>query len=279
MNDVGAPGGLLALLLRPEARVVQLLQHAVVDEYLAAERKAVAVPRLRENHRIEWIGDEADARIHDLLADLVAAALLRERAASFVGRARVGVDADELHEIADRLRLEDHRVAPRLDRDRIARQTRLLDRPRAHLGDVQLLPVRMLGARPSGAGSVGGANGDGVVRVGGPVIREQSFAVGERRGARVHDEVSGRRKIAGFSRGRERGKPSLNKIGGGQVRRGWKPGVDGLDVLRSEVGHRFRIVGRELRQRLRLLHRASRASSLVLLVTTVACFGPKLLVT
>src|SRR5258707_1097925 len=54
-------GWLLALLLRPPSRVVKLLQHAVIDKNLTAKRKSVAIPRLGENHRIEWISDETHA--------------------------------------------------------------------------------------------------------------------------------------------------------------------------------------------------------------------------
>ena len=72
--------------------------------------------------------DERHALVHHLHADLVAAARLREEAASFVGAARVERAGDELHEIRRGRRLEHHRVATRLDRDRIRGATRLVGR-------------------------------------------------------------------------------------------------------------------------------------------------------
>ena len=48
----------------------------------------------------------------DLLADARAAARLRERAAAFVGVARVERAAEQRNEIGDRLRLEHRRVQP-----------------------------------------------------------------------------------------------------------------------------------------------------------------------
>ena len=133
LHRVRARVGLLILLLRPEARVRELLEHAVLDPHL---RGAPAAPGRRTRCSSSCgslgIGEQRHALVDDLLADLRAAALLRERAASFVGRARVEREGEQLHEIADRLRLENHRVAARLDRDRIARQPRLLDRALRH---------------------------------------------------------------------------------------------------------------------------------------------------
>ena len=131
LHRVRARVGLLVLLLRPEARVRELLQHAVLDPHLPVRRQSLAVERVAQELRIGRIGEQRHALVDDLLADLRSAALLRERAASFVGRARVEREREQLHEIADRLRLENDRVAARLDRDRIARQARFLDRAAA----------------------------------------------------------------------------------------------------------------------------------------------------
>src|SRR4029078_7297099 len=130
--------GLLVHLLRPEARVVQLFQDSLVDEYLLAKRKPLTVPWLRENHRIEWIRNDRDARIDNLLTDLVSSALLRERRAALVGRARIGIESDELDEIANSLRLENYRIATWLYRNWIARETCLVDRTLAHFVHVEL---------------------------------------------------------------------------------------------------------------------------------------------
>jgi len=66
------------------------------------------------------IGEQRDAGIGDLLPDLRSAGRAGEWAAPLVCLPRVKEEIQELHEITDRLRLEHHRVAPRLDRDGIA---------------------------------------------------------------------------------------------------------------------------------------------------------------
>jgi hypothetical protein len=62
------------------------------------------------------IGDHGHARVVDLLAQLVATALLRQEAAAFIGRART----EEVHHEADQAcrcgRLQDHRVLARFQR-------------------------------------------------------------------------------------------------------------------------------------------------------------------
>ena len=102
----------------------------------AAERQALAVERRAEQRRIGRIGVERDALVGDLLADPRAAARLRERAASFVGVARVERAAEQRHEIVDRLRLEHRRVQAGLDRLRIAARHRLLRGDPAERGRV-----------------------------------------------------------------------------------------------------------------------------------------------
>ena len=65
------------------------------------------------------IGVERHALVHDLLADLVCRRPACENGlAAFVGVARVERADQQRHEIADRLRLEHHRVEPGLDRRR-----------------------------------------------------------------------------------------------------------------------------------------------------------------
>src|SRR5262249_52252100 len=107
------------------------------------------------------------------------AALLRERAAAFVRRACVEREGEELHQIADGLRLENHRVATGLDRHRIARQTRLLDRASSDVLHVHFRPVWMIGARPTGARSVCRAYGERVVRRRAGLIGEQTLVVAD----------------------------------------------------------------------------------------------------
>ena len=110
----------------------------------------------------------------------------------------------------------------------------------------------MLGSRPARSCSVGRANGERVVRVGALVIREQLAAVAQRVGAGVDDEVSGGREVACLSRRLERRQRSLCERTPHRVLSRAKIRIDRLDVLRPEIGHRFRIVRRKLRERFRL---------------------------
>ena len=113
------PVGCDALLLRPEARVREVLQDAVLDPHAPLERKALAVERLREEIGIGRIGVDRHALVGDLFADLV----FRRRASRTGSRpssADAGVEraAQLRNEIGDGLRLEHHRVHARLDRRR-----------------------------------------------------------------------------------------------------------------------------------------------------------------
>src|SRR4051812_46471374 len=125
-------GWLLVLLLRPEAGVVKLLEHSVLDPHLAVERQTLAIVGLGEKIGILWIREDRHSRIYDLVTDLVAAALLGERIASFVGLPRSQIELHQLHQIADRLGFENHRISAGLDRHRTARETRFLDRMRRY---------------------------------------------------------------------------------------------------------------------------------------------------
>ena len=75
----------LPLLLRPEARVREVLEDPVLDPDHAARAAALASNGCAEQIRVGGIGVERHALVGDLLADACAAARLRERAASFVG--------------------------------------------------------------------------------------------------------------------------------------------------------------------------------------------------
>src|SRR6185312_4430000 len=80
----------------------------------------------------------------------------------------------------------------RLDGDRVARPVRLVDRALSNRSDVELGPIRMVGAGPPRARAVFGAHGERVVRRRAGLIGEQTFAVanGARADAR-EEEASG----------------------------------------------------------------------------------------
>ena len=110
-------GRRLALVLGPKARVDELLEHTVLDPHLSTKWHPPKIPRLTEELRVSGIRKNGDARIANLLADFVAAALLHEGRPPFVRTARVSVVGDELHEITNGLRLEYDGIAPWLECD------------------------------------------------------------------------------------------------------------------------------------------------------------------
>src|SRR5260221_12407063 len=68
----------LALLLRPESIVVQILHDAVLDPHHLLERKAVGVEAAIGAGAVLRIGEQRDAVVHDLSAYWSAAARLRD---------------------------------------------------------------------------------------------------------------------------------------------------------------------------------------------------------
>ena len=173
---------LLALLLRPEAAVREVLQHALLDPHGAPDRQTFAVERRAEQSRIGRIRVERDALVDDLLADARAAARLRERAAAFVGVARVERVAQERNEIVHRLRLEHRRVQAR------ARSTAGCGWPRPSARRCGRSRPRSIALQsraparcPSAAGAVRRSRRHREVGVGRPVIGEQTRCSSRRR--------------------------------------------------------------------------------------------------
>jgi len=115
----------------------------------------------------------------------------------------------------------------------------------------------MLRARPAGAGSVVGPNRERVIGVGVPVVREQSFVVAERVGAGIDDDEARGLEIARFARGLERGQRGSRAIFRREIGGRIEVAVHRHVRLWRQSRHRFRIVGRELGQRLRLRDGAS----------------------
>ncbi len=107
---------------------------------LPPDRQPFVVERGREERRVGRIGVERHALVGHLLAHARAAARLRERASSFVGRARVERAAEERHEVVDRLRLEHRRVHPGLDRLRVAALDGLAARPMRPIAAASIAP-------------------------------------------------------------------------------------------------------------------------------------------
>jgi hypothetical protein len=106
----------------------------------------VVVERSTEQLRVGRVGEERHTLVDDSLADSATSAAFRERAATFLGGARVERVARALDKITDRLWLEDDRIAARLDRLWVPRQPRFLDRS---IRDGDLRPIGVIDARPS----------------------------------------------------------------------------------------------------------------------------------
>ena len=123
-----------------------MFEHSVLDPHLSVEGKALAIVRLGEQIGILGIGEYRHPRIYDLVTDLVAATLLRESASPLVRFPRPQIELRKLHQVADGLRLEYDGIAAWFHSYRTARQTRFLDGVRGYGGEVQPLPVGMLGA-------------------------------------------------------------------------------------------------------------------------------------
>ena len=83
--------------------------------------KPLSVERLREQLRIVRIGEQIVTRASTIFSPILLPPPCLENGLRPSSAERASsVEADELHEIADGLRLENDRVAARLDRDRIA---------------------------------------------------------------------------------------------------------------------------------------------------------------
>ncbi len=117
----------LLLLLRPEPGVGEVLEDAVLDEREARRRNAFIGAWRGRQVRVHRIAVEVQLFVEHLLADAALAILAGERAAAFIGRARVEAVGQEADEIGNRLRFEDDRVDAGLDRLRLARPDRLVD--------------------------------------------------------------------------------------------------------------------------------------------------------
>ena len=262
----GVARGLLPLLLRPEPRVRQVPQHALLDPHHAAQRQALVVERLAEQRRIGRIGVERHALVHHLLADAGAAARLRERASPFVGVARVERRRQQRHEVVHRLRLEHRRVEAGLDRLRVAAGHRLLRRDAADRRRIDARPSRArprwpsrCRCRPAFARS---PRSSASVRA---VIREEARRSSPRPSTRALASRNPALKICpaglpggvgGLDGAAHRGRARLRiEVGGAVDERG-----DGRVGLRAELRHQLGILGRQPRQSRRQVHRAPAAT-------------------
>src|SRR5258708_39493737 len=98
------------LLLRPETRILQLHEDAILDPHLSTERQSLERPRLAEQLWVGRIREQRDTRIDDLVANLRAATLLREGRPSFVCAAGVQRECQQLYQVTDGLGLENDPV-------------------------------------------------------------------------------------------------------------------------------------------------------------------------
>ena len=122
--------GCLFFFCAQKREYVQLLQHAVLDPDLRSSRQALPIERVAEQLRILG-SDNSVTRSSTIFSPILVPPPCFENALRpSSADARVEREREQLHEIADGLRLENHGVAARLDRDRIAREPRLLDRAR-----------------------------------------------------------------------------------------------------------------------------------------------------
>ena len=156
-------------------------------------RSAIGRPSLsnemRRRQRMRGIRVDAHLLADELIADAVAAALLREEAAPFVRLPCVGGENHEGEQVRDRCRLEDHRVLAGLDRRGVLRHAPPCRSPSSASapGCEQAQLVERL-RRPSRAGAVRRPRGQVVVGGGEAVVGEQPFRA--RDGLRSPTDVS-----------------------------------------------------------------------------------------
>jgi hypothetical protein len=255
----GAAVGRLPLLLRPEPRIRQLLEHAVAHPHLPRHRHPLAIERRAQHQRIVRIAAQRHALIENLLANPCATTGLGERRAPFVGAARLQRAAQRRDHVGRGFGFEDHGVPPRFDRHRIARPPRLVDGLQRHALEIELRPVVAVGRGPAGAGAIVGARGERVVRVGAAMIRKQPRTVAQRRGARFAHDESGHREIARRTRRRQCRERRFRAILGAQLGRAVEPRRHRRVRLRTEFAQILGVFGRQPRNRFRLLHRATQA--------------------
>ena len=140
-----------------------MLEHSILDPHFTTEWKAFAIPWLAKQLRVGGIREQGHPRVHNFVTGLRTTTLLGKCRTSFVGTARVEGKGEQLNQIAHGLRFEDHCIASRFHGHRVARRARLFDGRVAHRFEVDLLPIRMIGSRPTGTGAVIGTNSELIV--------------------------------------------------------------------------------------------------------------------
>ncbi len=124
------------------------------------------------------VGVHAHARVVDLLAQLVATALLGQEAAAFIGRAR----AEEVHHEADQAggggRFQDDRVLARFQRLGFRGFGGLAHGDADVLVGLEVRRVLQVAADPARTAAVFGAHGAGVVEACAALVAEVAVAVG-----------------------------------------------------------------------------------------------------
>src|SRR6185312_6093157 len=93
---------LLALLLRPVAIVIEVLENSVLDEHDLLGRTTVTGDAAADI--VCWIGNESNALVSDFHSDLVSATRLGEERSPFVRRAGLRGEGDDRDEISDSCR-------------------------------------------------------------------------------------------------------------------------------------------------------------------------------
>ena len=112
----GLPNRLLLFQLGPVPRILQVLDLALGDDRRAFARQAFLVPRQHADDRVGRVGIDGDPLVIELFAQLVAAALLGQEAATFIGLSRIEAEHHEGDQARTRGRLQDHRVFARFER-------------------------------------------------------------------------------------------------------------------------------------------------------------------
>nr|GEU28510.1 hypothetical protein [Tanacetum cinerariifolium] len=173
--------GPLALLLGPVRGVVERGDLAALDHVgaLARQHRRV-VPAQHRHVRIPRIGPQVHLFVEQLFAQTITAALFGQEAAAFVGLARIECAEHAADDFRRGGRLQDHRVATRLDGFRIDGVQRLFDGDLGCFTRVELARIGGGPRDPARAQSILGTGGHRKTQVGQGLVPEHAVRIGHR---------------------------------------------------------------------------------------------------
>ena len=179
----------------PRRRVLKRLDLAVLDDAVAlAGLHGAAVPGAHRGVLVPGVAQTLTCSSNSFSPRRVPPPFLERKLRAFIGLARIEGAEHEAHDVAGRGRLQDHRVAARLQGLGIHRAQRLLDgdvRCLARVNRLTSLAVRVTQPEPT---AVFGAGGHREVDVGRLLVAKHPIGIGNRFKGRAVDEEAGRLK-------------------------------------------------------------------------------------